>query len=483
MKPTRTAPTGSASARATAAATPATRRSGRSRYQRSGSKAVTRLRQWGQRVAAARISSAQYGQVRTFSIRDPPGQWYARPLRKVHRGVRSATAQPSDIRRRRGDGHWSAIEQLDPLAGLELTAYRLVVGDRERAVGAVAARPPEDRRIGHAAAAEVHLLQIADEDLLRVRPLEIVDETDEIGEPLAVHAAAGHLGLAVVEEVLRVEASAVLQLERRHDQLVGDGARDAVRGRELDGGMLGQDARDLRRGEVLAVFADPVVGAAVEVEVAQAIDEHDVAEVARVIDAVAVLGAVGAGVVEVALEEAGISGDAADLADGVGVVGDPAVAVERRRRALVAALVQDLHGVIRDLANAAARIGLAAEGADRGLGRAVQLEHVLEAESSDEAVDVGRRRAVADRVAQMIVGVIRDLGDDARLVAAVLLLERREDVVHRLADVVPVRHAVAEDVGHELAGAEALVHPDAAADPEGRHAPDEHRVRVKERHA
>jgi adenine C2-methylase RlmN of 23S rRNA A2503 and tRNA A37 len=49
---------------ATAAATPATRRPGWSRRQAVGSKVVRRLRQCGHRIAAAAMSSAQYGQGR-----------------------------------------------------------------------------------------------------------------------------------------------------------------------------------------------------------------------------------------------------------------------------------------------------------------------------------------------------------------------------------------------------------------------------------
>ena len=82
----------------------------------------------------------------------------------------------------------------------------------------------------------------------------------------------------------------------------------------------------------------------------------------------------------------------------------------------------------------------------------------------------GARRAVADGVAQLVLRVVRDLGVDARLVAAVLLLDRAEHVVHRLADVVPVRDAVAEARrARSSTGAEALAHREAAADPERRH--------------
>ena len=101
--------------------------------------------------------------------------------------------------------------------------------------------------------------------------------------------------------------------------------------------MLGEDAADLAGGEVLAVLADPVVGAAVEEEEAATVDDQHVAEVAGVIDAVAELVGVGLRVVEVALEEAGIGGDAADLADALLVVEQLAVGPELRRRALFAA--------------------------------------------------------------------------------------------------------------------------------------------------
>ena len=67
-----------------------------------------------------------------------------------------------------------------------------------------------------------------------------------------------------------------------------------------------------------------------------------------------------------------------------------------------------------------------------------------------EVVDVGRRGAVADGVAEVVLRIVGDLGADPRLVAAVLLLECDEHVVHRLADVVPEGDAVAEDVGREL---------------------------------
>src|SRR5207249_9896061 len=68
---TRAAATGTPRACAEATATPATRRSGWSRRQAWGSPANKWLRQWGQRTAAAWISSAQYGQVRVPSIGSP----------------------------------------------------------------------------------------------------------------------------------------------------------------------------------------------------------------------------------------------------------------------------------------------------------------------------------------------------------------------------------------------------------------------------
>jgi hypothetical protein len=77
----------------------------------------------------------------------------------------------------------------------------------------------------------------------------------------------------------------------------------------------------------------------------------------------------------------------------------------------------------------------------------------------------------------------RHLGEDALLVAAVLLLEGAEDVVHRLADVVPEADAVAQHVRHEAAGAEAVAHGEAPAHEEGGREADEEGVRVEERHA
>src|SRR6185369_3257241 len=62
------------------------------------------------------------------------------------------------------------------------------------------------------AAAEVDLLQVPDEHLLRLRVLELVDETQEVREPLPVHAAVRDLLLAVLEERLRIETRAVAEL-------------------------------------------------------------------------------------------------------------------------------------------------------------------------------------------------------------------------------------------------------------------------------
>jgi hypothetical protein len=67
--------------------------------------------------------------------------------------------------------------------------------------------------------------------------------------------------------------------------------------------VLLEQPRHLGRREVLAVLADPVVGPAVEEEVALAVLDQDVAQVAGVVDAGAVLALVRPGVVEVALEQ------------------------------------------------------------------------------------------------------------------------------------------------------------------------------------
>jgi hypothetical protein len=147
------------------------------------------------------------------------------------------------------------------------------------------------------------------------------------------------------------------------------------------------------------------------------------------------------------------------------------------------ALVQDLDGGIGDLADRAARVGLLPERADRGLGRAVELEHLLEAEPLHEALDVGRGGAVPEGVAELVPGVVRHLGRDPLLVAAVLLLDRAEHVVHGLADVVPVRHAELEAVGHEARRGEALAHRERAAHVERGMKAQVERVRVEERHA
>ena len=88
---------------------------------------------------------------------------------------------------------------------------------------------------------------------------------------------------------------------------------------------------------------------------------QNVSQVARVINAVAVFRGIGLGIVEVALEESGVGRDAADLTNGLGVVADLAVGTELRRCAFLAALAQDLHVQIGNLADAAAWIPRAAE--------------------------------------------------------------------------------------------------------------------------
>src|SRR5579871_31926 len=273
-------------------------------------------------------------------------------------------------------GRVSAVEEVEPLGGGEVGAQRRVVGGGEGAERRVAARAPEDRRVGKAAAVEVQALQVAYENLRGLRVLELVDEPHEIGEPFAVHAARRDQPLAEGEERLRIEAGPGAELERRHDQLVGDRAGDAVGGREHHVVVLLEEAGHLERREVLAVLADPVVRTPVEEEKARAVAHDDVPEVARVIDPVAVLGLVGCGVVEVALEEARVRRLAADLAHRLGVVGDLAVGTEQRRGTLPAALVEHLDGRVGDRAHAAARVALAAKRADRRLGGAVELEHL-----------------------------------------------------------------------------------------------------------
>ena len=193
-------------------------------------------------------------------------------------------------------------------------------------------RRQKRRLVRQPPAVEVHALQVAHQDLLRLRVLELRHHAHEVGEPLAVHAAAAHLSLAEVEELAPVERRARPQLQRRHDELVRDRARHAVRRGEHDVGMLLEQAGHLERGEVLAVLADPVVGPAVEEEVAASVALDHVAEVSRVVHAVAILAGVRVRVVEVALEEPGVRRDATDLADRLGVVGDLAVGIELRRR-------------------------------------------------------------------------------------------------------------------------------------------------------
>ena len=274
----------------------------------------------------------------------------------------------------------------------------------ERLIGGDAAPPPEERSAGESLAVEVILLQVPHQDLLRLRELELVDDAHEVREPLPVHPAVLDQPLAVRRRSPRVERAPGSQLERDHDELVRNRARDAVgRGERRRRDAPGPAARPAAAREVLAVLADPVVGAPVEVEEALAVPHEHVAEIARVVDAVAVLRLVRVGIVEVALEEAGLRRDAADLADRLGVVGDLAVA----RRAAAGGhspprSLEDLHGRVGDLADLPRGSPLLPERADRGLGRAVQLEHVLEPEPAHEPVDVGRRRAVADRVAQPV---------------------------------------------------------------------------------
>src|SRR5687767_14081627 len=95
-----------------------------------------------------------------------------------------------------------AVERVELLARRELGADLLILVGGERPVGRVPAHAEVERGVRKPIAVEVHLLQVAHEDLLGLRVLELVDDADEVGEPLAIHAAAGDLPLAEVEEAL-----------------------------------------------------------------------------------------------------------------------------------------------------------------------------------------------------------------------------------------------------------------------------------------
>ena len=301
-------------------------------------------------------------------------------------------------------------------------------------------------------------LQVADQHLLGLRVLELGQHAHEVREPLAIHAPVSHLLLAEVEEALGIEGRSIAQLQCGHDPLVRHRTGNPVGGGQHDVLVLLKDAGHLSSREVLAVLADPIIGSPIEEEIAAAIAHQDVAQIARVVDALAVFVGVRPGVVEVALEERRIRRRPTDLPDRVRVVQELSVCIELGRSAFVPPLVHDHDRRIRDLANAAARIRLLTKGADRRFGRAIELEHVVESEPADEALDVRRRRAVADRVAQVVVGMRRDFSEDPVFVACVGLLDRAQDVVNRLPHVIPVGHPVAQHVGKELARAEALTH-------------------------
>ncbi|MCZ7619475.1 MAG: hypothetical protein M5U32_14650 [Myxococcota bacterium] len=95
----------------------------------------------------------------------------------------------------------------------------------------------------------------------------------------------------------------------------------------------------------------------------------------------------------------------------------------------------------------------------------------------------GGAAPVPDRVAQTVAWISSHFSEDAILVPVVLLLDRAEHVVDRLAHVVPERHAVLQDVRHELTGAEPLSEHQTAADLEGGMQTQEQRIGVEQRHA
>src|SRR4029453_13326339 len=105
-----------------------------------------------------------------------------------------------------------------------------------------------------------------------------------------------------------------------------------------------------------------------------------------------------------------------------------------------------------------------------------------EAEPVAEALDVGSGSAVAERVAELVPGMIRDLGANP-LDGSVLLLESTQHVVDRLAAVVSVGGTGGKEGGGEPRRAEALAQREASADVEGGLEAEEHRVGVEERHA
>src|SRR6202034_3546838 len=160
-------------------------------------------------------------------------------------------------------------------------------------------------------------------------------------------------------------------------------------------------------GEVLGVDPQPVPGPPGEVEEPVRVD---VAEVARPVPAAAQALLLGVGALVVALETAA-SAAVDDLADGLACVEQPPLAVELRRRALLAGLGADDGEV--DAADRLAQraLGHAEDRVDRGapLALAVALNEVA-AEARPEAVAVAHRGLGAEGALQRVLTVVGSLG-------------------------------------------------------------------------
>ena len=251
------------------------------------------------------------------------------------------------------------------------------------------ALPSKQDHLRIAVEIEVGVLEMTDEDLLSLGHLEAVDDPDVIGHPLRVEAAAVLSGGQPIEGVLRVERRAFAEQERDHHLLVGDLRRHPVGRCQRHRRICEEVTAHVLGREVLAVLADPIVGATVEVQVAFLADDPDVPEVAGAVVTVTVLGVGGVGVLEVAVEEDVVRLDLPDdLADRLGVVADLAGGVDGRRRTRRAALAE--HGDVGalDLADAVERVAWRHHRGYRRLGGAVDLVDVLHAEVAHQLLPI-----------------------------------------------------------------------------------------------
>ena len=323
--------------------------------------------------------------------------------------------------------------------GFVLGEQRGAVGVGEQAVPAGGVLQIDLARLGPGLATQTRL-----GDLAGGGDGHRAEDPHEPRSPLGAHVG---LGAAELAEGGRVEAGAGLELDRGHHLVARTGVGDGVDGHHQHTGEAVEDPLDRAGGEVLAVHADLVAGAAREVEEPVRVPVAQVAGVEALADV-----ALGGGlrVAVVALEQGGTA-EVADLADRLGGVGEPTVGVEPRGRALAPLLVEDRHVHMR--ARHPERTGRGVGGAGdhhAALAAAVRLAG-RHAEPARELGPVVRRRLGAEHDPQRRVRLLRPFGPG-------------QHVRERPPDVVDVGGTEPQHIRQETRGGEPATHGERAAD-------------------